>query len=244
MLNSAAGIHALNADEATLMEPLGLSPEMHTVPLGLNIDEILPLPAPGQFRAAHRQIGNAPYFLFLSRLHQKKGLDLLAEAAARFVAQGGDWNFVIVGPDGGAQQDLEERIERHGLQDRIFIVGPAYGDTKRHALVDASAFVLPSRQEGFSQAITEAMLCGLPVVCTENCHFPEVAEVGAGLITRLDVDEIVSALLSVNSNPKKAEQMGEAGARLVQERYAWPQVAGEMVEAYRRMGARATEAVC
>ena len=243
MLNGAAGLHTLNKDEADLIRPLNLTTELFTVALGLNIDELLPMPEPGQFRAAHPQIGDKPFFLFLSRLHFKKGLDLLAEAAAKYVKGGGDWNFVIVGPDGGAQEDLEARIEQHGLKDRMFIVGPAYGDSKVHALVDAGVFVLPSRQEGFSQAITEAMLCELPIVCTTNCHFPEVEEVGAGIVTPLDVDAIADALASVTADPEAARRMGEAGTQLVQSRYAWPMVAAEMVDAYRRVSPTLAQAV-
>ena len=233
LLNGAAGLHALNIDEARLIEPLGLTTKAFIVALGLDIDEILPLPKAGHFRAAHPEIGEAPYYLFLSRLHVKKGLDLLAEAAAAYVSNGGDWNFVVVGPDGGAKADLEARIARHGLERRVFVTGPAYGEAKRHALVDASAFVLPSRQEGFSQAITEAMLCGLPIVCTKACHFPEVTDEGCGIETTLEVDDIAAALAKVAKDAEGRRVMGEKGARLVQSRYAWPQVAQEMIDAYR-----------
>ncbi|MEQ8850666.1 MAG: glycosyltransferase [Phycisphaerales bacterium] len=243
MLNGAAGIHTLNKDESDLIEPLGLRAPLFTVALGLDLDEIIPLPEPGGFRAEHPEIGERPFFLFLSRLHVKKGLDLLAEAAAMYAERGGDWNFVIVGPDGGAKADLEARVASHGLGDRVFITGPAYGDAKRHALADASGFVLPSRQEGFSQAITEAMLCGLPIVCTENCHFPEVADVNAGIVTPLAIEPIADALLAVSSDPDAARAMGENGVRLVTENYAWPKVAAEMVEAYQSHGARETAAV-
>ncbi len=242
LLNGAAGLHALNIDEARLIEPLGLTTKAFIVALGLDINEILPLPEPGQFRAAHPRIGDKPFFLFLSRLHYKKGLDILADAAAKYIADGGDWNFVIVGPDGGAQEDLEARIAQHKLADRMFIVGPAYGDAKRHALVDADAFVLPSRQEGFSQAITEAMLCGLPIVCTRACHFPEVTDEGCGIETDLDAGDIASALSRVAGDPDARRTMGESGARLVQERYPWPQVAQDMIDAYQAAAHQLTPA--
>lgn len=79
----------------------------------------------------------------------------------------------------------------------MHLVGPIYGRDKYAALVDATCFCLSSRQEGFSMAILEAMACGIPVVISENCHFPEVAQARAGLVVPLNADAVAEALLLV-----------------------------------------------
>lgn len=82
-------------------------------------------------------------------------------------------------------------------------------------------------------AITEAMACGIPVVISPECHFPEVAEVGAGHIAMLDAGRTAEALVRVLSDAPAARAMGIAGRRLVVERFTWERVAERCAGAYR-----------
>ena len=232
MLDGASVIHTLNDDERRLMAPLDLLPVRVVIANGVNLDELRPMPDAGQFQAAHPELGNRPFFLFMSRLHYKKGLDLLAEAYAQYCRGGGQMDLVVAGPDDGARRGLERDVERLNLAQRLHVVGPIYGDEKRHMLRDAFAFVLPSRQEGFSVAIAEAMACGLPVIISEDCHFPEVARVNAGRIVQLDIGQLTDAMLNLSINGDDAEQMGSAARQLVETRYTWPKIAEQMVGVY------------
>jgi glycosyltransferase involved in cell wall biosynthesis len=116
----------------------------------------------------------------------------------------------------------------------VHIVGPLYGRDKIAALVDAACFCLPSRQEGFSLAVTEALACGVPPVISQACHFPEVAEVGAGEVVPLEAGAVAAALARVLSDPQRHDRMAAAGRELVASRYTWSRVAAQTVEAYRR----------
>jgi glycosyltransferase involved in cell wall biosynthesis len=113
--------------------------------------------------------------------------------------------------------------------------GPLFGPDKYSAIAGAAVYCLPSRQEGFSVAILEAMACRVPVVISDACHFPEVAQVGAGRIVSLDATQIADAIDVVLSDPAQATAMGRAGRRLVEERFTWPQVATRSVDAYKRL---------
>ena len=104
-----------------------------------------------------------------------QGLDYLAGAFKMFSDIRPDVDFVVAGPDGGARDDFQRDIEKLGVKAKVHLVGPVYGDVKYSAMLGASCFCQPSRQEGFSMAATEAMACGLPVVLSGECHFPEVA---------------------------------------------------------------------
>jgi len=232
MLSRAAFVHMLNDDERRLAKPVGIKAPMRVIPNGIFLDEVDPLPELGRFHAAHPEIGDAPFVLFLSRLHYKKGPDVLADAFAELAKQRDDVRLVVVGPDEGSQASFEASIQRHGVADRVHLLGPVYGPDKYAALVDAACFCLPSRQEGFSIAITEALACGCAVVITDACHFPEVAEVDAGRVVPLDPSRVATGLAEVLADPAEAAAMGQRGRQMVIDRFTWPKVAEMMIEAY------------
>lgn len=237
MLDGAAFIHALNCDEIELMRPLGLKAPSLVIPNGvfLNEVEVGDMDVPGL--PARR------FILFLSRLHYKKRLDILADAYCRIAPHFRDVDLVVAGPDGGAEDAFRRKIAEYGLQHRVHMPGGLYGLAKIAALKRAACFCLPSRQEGFSVAITEALACGAPVVITDACHFPEVGEAGAGVVCALNAEMVGDALAGVLEDLDKAAQMGASGAKLVRENYTWPRIARQTIEAYQMYRARKAEPV-
>jgi len=237
-LNGASFIHTLNDDEKRLIGPLRLEARSIVMANGVFIEEIAPLPSPGTFRSSRPALAAAPFILFLSRLHHKKGLDLLVNAFAILASVHRTVRLVVAGPDDGAGGDLAAQVAATGLGDRVDVIGPLYGRAKIAALVDAACFCLPSRQEGFSVAVLEAMACAVPVVISEACHFPEVAEVGAGTIVPLDAPALAKALGDVVADPGNAARMGAAGAALVRSRYTWEAIAGQSLRFYQEASGR------
>jgi glycosyltransferase involved in cell wall biosynthesis len=234
ILNQAAFLHCLNRDEERLLARVRLMSPTVVIPNGIFIEEIDP--DPGNYS---QRLGfpGRPYVLFLSRLHYKKGLDVLAAAFADLHARHPEVHLVVAGPDGGAQADFEERIAVAGLSSAVHLVGSLHGRDKWTALRDAACFCLPSRQEGFSVAILEALASRTPVVITEACHFPEVADVGAGLIVPLAAENLASAMGLIVSDPARRQRMGEAGRRLVEERFTWGRAAEKSIADYERVAA-------
>jgi glycosyltransferase involved in cell wall biosynthesis len=237
MLDRALFLHLGNRDELELIEPLKLTAPREIIPNGVSPEEVTDIPAPGAFRAAFPQLGDKPYILFLSRLHYKKGLDYLADAFALLAPRHADVQLVVAGPDGGARRDFEQRIAAAGLESRVHLVGPLYNELKSAAQVDAAVFCLPSRQEGFSIAIIEALAAGCPSVVSKPCHFPEVEEEGAGYVVDLVPQEIADALDRVLSNAARAKAMGQAGREYVLRKLTWPAISKVLIDAYRRNGA-------
>jgi len=231
-LEASSFIHSLNVDEKRLIEPLRLGVPIVVLGNGVFVEEIEPLPRRGTFRAAHPELGTDPFILFLARLHYKKGLDVLAEAFQALAKVHDRVRLVVAGPDGGAREDFVRRVATAGLDDRVHVVGPLYGRDKFAALADAACFCLPSRQEGFSVAITEAMACGIPVVISEACHFPEVAEAQAGIVVALDATALATALGAIVADPAEASRKGAAGAALVRARYTWAIIAAQSIGRY------------
>lgn len=225
MLDNAVFIHALNRDEVELMQPVGLHAPVEIIPNGVFVEEFEQLPPPDPFLTLIARPPGRRYVLFLSRLHYKKGLDLLAHAFRRVAEECPDVDLIVAGPDGGAEDDFRTLVRRFGLEKRVVMVGPLYGETKLQALVAAACFCLPSRQEGFSIAITEALACGTPVVITRACHFPEVAAAGAGAVVTLEPADIAGGMIEILRNLSMAETMGRNGRQLIFENYTWPRIA-------------------
>lgn len=238
ILNRSAAIHCLNADEQKLLRPLGLTARTVIIPNGISLEELQPTEA--HFSVGRPGFDSSRYVLFLSRLHYKKGLDILADAFAMVAGRLPNVNLVVAGPDGGARGEFEERIRATGLSSRVHLVGPLLGATKWAALRDSSCFCLPSRQEGFSIAILEALASRTPVVISEACHFPEVAEVHAGEITSLAPTDVAAALERVlNADAESRRRLGEAGRKMVENRFTWQRAAETSIAVYQN--ARRTE---
>jgi glycosyltransferase involved in cell wall biosynthesis len=113
--------------------------------------------------------------LFLGRVHEKKGCDLIVEAIAQLREQRGErprHHLVLAGPvsDISYARRLRERVARLGLSESVTWTGMLTGDRKWGAFRAADVFVLPSHQENFGIAVVEAMACGLPVLISRSVN--------------------------------------------------------------------------
>jgi glycosyltransferase involved in cell wall biosynthesis len=232
LLNGAAALHALNEDEARLIGPLGLRCPVVIVPNGISLEEVDPLPPAAEFRRTAPGLGESPYVLFLGRLHPKKGLDYLADAFQTVARQRPEVHLVVAGPDDGAGADFVRRIDAAGLTARVHLAGPLFGRAKWAAFAGASCFCLPSRQEGLSVAILEALACRVPPVISDACHFPEVQQAGAGEVVPLDAAALARSLARVLGDPDARARMGAAGRDLVERHFTWDRVVDRLQDVY------------
>ncbi|MEM6561491.1 MAG: glycosyltransferase [Planctomycetota bacterium] len=232
MLEGAAALHALNADEARGLKPLRLSTDVVRLPNGVWPQQLVPPPDAPRLAEKVPVLGEQPFVLFLSRLHHKKGLDHLAAAFEIVAADRSNVQLVVAGPDGGGRDELMQAISASKFGDRVHVVGPLYGAAKFAAIVDAAVYCLPSRQEGFPLAVLEALGCGTAVVISEQCNVPEVADVDAGRVVKLDATSVAAALGELLDDAALRERMGLAGKRLVAERFSWPRVAEQSIDVY------------
>jgi glycosyltransferase involved in cell wall biosynthesis len=154
------------------------------VPLGIN-----PPPADAarlkqQFLTSHPHLRGRRLLLFMSRIHEKKGCDLLIRAFAQAAPLDPALHLVVAGPDhSGLVATLKELASQLGVIDRITWPGMLQDDMKWGAFYSAEAFALPSHQENFGIAVTEAMACGLPVVISNKINiWREIEADGAGFV--------------------------------------------------------------
>jgi len=162
-----------------------------------------------QFLAAHPQLQGKRVMLFLSRIHAKKGCDLLVRAFAQVAASHPDLHLVMAGPDQtGLVPGLQAMAADAGVGDRVSWPGMLRGDAKWGAFYAAEVFVLPSHQENFGIAVAEALGCGLPVLISDKVNiWREIETDGAGLVAS-DSAAGTEALLCRWLGLSEPDQMG------------------------------------
>jgi glycosyltransferase involved in cell wall biosynthesis len=132
----------------------------------------------------------------MSRIHPKKGIDILIEAFASTLAKDTSWHLVIAGPDqNGYQRELETLVANMGIADRITWTAMLKGTLKWGALAASEILVLPSHQENFGIVVAEAMACGLPVIVSNKVNiWREVASYRAGFVCEDTVEGTAESL--------------------------------------------------
>ncbi|HEY1687207.1 MAG TPA: glycosyltransferase [Tepidisphaeraceae bacterium] len=231
-LNSAAAMHYTTATERDLAKPLGLSPASIVEPNGVNLDEFDTLPPRGMFRDKYPQIGSRPLITFLSRVHHKKGLDLLVPAVAKLPQK--DAMLVIAGPDAESYTDKVRELARNfGIEDRVIFTGMLYGQERIAALVDADLFCLPSYQENFGIAVVEALAAGTPVIISDQVNlYSDVLEAKVGGVVPCKINPLAAELERWLGDPDLRRHAAAAARPFVWQRYDWKQIAQRWSDHY------------
>ena len=197
--------------------------------------------APAQeetFRAALPALGHRRYLLYLSRIHPKKGCDILIDAFAEVAPTHPDLDLVIAGPDDvGLRTELETRARGRGVAARIHWPGMLIGDMKWGAFFGCDAFVLPSHQENFGIVVAEALACGKPTLISNKVQiWREVEAGGVGLVETDDAEGTVRLLqrfLALDAAAKT--QMGAAARDTFLDKFEISKTSGTIAAAYREI---------
>lgn len=183
----------------------------------------------------------------LGNIRRVKGHDVLIKAAASVVERFPRVTFRIAGevlePD--YFEELQSLIRSLKLSDHVQFAGGV--SDLREYLSATDVFVLPSRSEGFSNAIVEAMACSLPVVATDVGGNAEAVKDGvSGLIVPSDDPAaLAAAIIRLLSDLSRAREMGSAGRRMAAERFTTDAMMQQIVRTYARLlrGDRSVEQV-
>lgn len=186
------------------------------------------------FLASHAALRGKHLLLFLSRIHEKKGCDLLLQAFARVAQTDLRLHLVMAGPDqAGWVAELQSLAHRLGVADRISWPGMLQGEMKWGAFYASEAFVLPSHQENFGIAVAEALGCGLPVLISDKVNiWREISQGGAGIVAPDTVDgtqQLLSRWLALGSGERA--EMGARASALFARRFTVDAMATGMIGA-------------
>jgi len=170
-------------------------------------------------------------FLFMSRLHSKKGIIPLVNAWYSSTLSGSpNFELIIAGPDDGELNNLQQVMSLHP-EENVIYKGAEYGEEKKKLLASAHFFLLPSQSEGFPTSIPEAMQYGIIPIFSEGCNFPEAFEAEMAIKTSTDVESIK---ISLEHSSKLDEQLlsdwSKRISTFVKEKYSLPVIAKRIAE--------------
>lgn len=199
------------------------------IPNGVDLGQLNKRELAEDFRKRY-QLDDAPTALFMGRLHERKGVDLLIKAFQ--AADVTDARLLIVGPDEGMLTAL------HALANgdpRIVFTGYLEGNVRLGALAASDLFALAATGEGQPIAALEAMAAGLPVLLSPGCHLDEVDGSGAGFVVEATVASFAEGLRKLLRDEDSRLKMGQRARRLVEEQYAWDGIAERLEDVYQSL---------
>ena len=238
LLRRVTRIQALTAKEAQQVRDFGIAAPVEIIPNG--IDESLLEHVHASDPARFDLPEDCRTLLFLSRVHPKKGLDLLVDAMVTVREEVPEVRVVVAGGDAGSGylETIKATCAAKGLADRFVFLGELKGEDKFRTLSAADAFVLPSYSEGLPVAVLEALGSALPVVVTDMCNLPEIGEVGAGYVVTTTAAQIADAIRRLFSLPLESRRAMGGNARSLAARFTWKRIAGQTIACYETMIAK------
>lgn len=228
-LDSVTCYHALCEKELKDIRSYGLKQPIAIIPNGINISES---------RKTYEKADDKKHLLFLGRLHQKKGLDLMIMALGYIKIMQPvlltKWKVDIVGwDDEGFLSKLKKLVHEYDLENVITFHGSLFGEEKEKIYALSDAYVLPSHGEGLPMTVLEAWSWKLPVVMTPKCNFPEGFKTNAAIYIEDNIESVKEGLLQVmQMTDEEREQMGERGYSLVKKDFTWDASAQKMLTLY------------
>lgn len=170
--------------------------------------------------------------LFLSRVHPKKGIEILIEALS--LLQNEEIKVIIAGEGEPAYITSLIKLSRtRKVEDKITFLGGVYGQEKWKLYDKANLFVLPTHSENFGIVIIEALAAGIPVITTKGTPWEELETYHCGWWIDLDIENLACAIKDAFNTPlKDLMRMGERGRQLVETKYDNRVVAREFLKLY------------
>lgn len=239
-LKRASCIFTTAEMEAQHVRELGVKVPVSVIPNGIETDGY---PCRTSIDGVKKQI------LFLSRVHVKKGLELLINAFNKLHNEFPEWTVAIVGngePD--YIESLNHKVASLGLQDCVKILDSVFGEAKVKLYQESSLFCLPSYSENFGMVIAEAMSCGVPAITTNGTPWQllngNCITMGASLdmlgedkrtgwCIDLSVENLEKTLReAMTMNPATLYDMGQRGSKMVNENFNYRSVAQKTKRLY------------
>lgn len=173
----------------------------------------------------------APFILNVGRLEKKKNTPLLIEsfAKAKHFSKDIKEKLVLVGDASFGYDDVKYAIEEFELDDDVIMPGWVEEADMPFIFSAATAFIFPSRHEGFGIPIVQSFACGLPVVCSDIPVFREVAGEAALFCDSRDKDNLARAIEKIITDKNLRQSLSAKGLEIAKN-YSWEECARRTLE--------------
>lgn len=169
--------------------------------------------------------------LYVSRIHVKKGIEMLIDVAVSMSELLKEYEIVIAGegePD--YVRTLKAKAAASGLN--VKFIGGVYGEEKWKTFQDADFFVLPTNSENFGYVIAESLACGTPVITTKGTPWEAIDPACGCWIERTKGNLRQAMAKMMDKTPGELETMGRAGRKLIEDNYSARKMAAELMTIY------------
>ncbi len=234
ILKHASKVIAVSNIEVEQYKQLGVGKDkIEVIPNGIDTDSFKNLPEPNQFKRKYH-IREKYLILFLGRVHKIKGIDFLIKSFSKLTKELDDAVLVIAGQDDGYKREAKVLAKNLGLHDKVKFTGRIDGKDKLCAYVDADVLVYPSIFEIFGLVPFEAIMCGTPVIVTEDCGCGQlIKEAKAGYLVHYgDVEGLKDKILEAFRHPEDCKRMVKSGKKHIMKNLSWDNIAKQVTQAY------------
>ena len=201
------------------------------IPPGIDLSPYKELPEKGQFKTKNGIEKNQKLVLYLGRIHQIKGIDLLLKTFSNVLKSFDNVKLIIVGPDDGYLSNMLDMVENLDITNNVIFTGPLYGMDKIEVYVDSDIFVLPSKYESFGNVILEAMACGTPVIITEKSAITDLL-FDKVTVVKYDEDNLKAAILKLLNDEYLCLNLGDNGKKFVEKEFSWKNIVKNVENLY------------
>jgi len=239
ILRRAAAIHFTSESERR--EAANISRDVAVLP-----SFVVPIPVEqknnglAEFVQKFPSIAGKKLILFLSRIDQKKGIDLLLNAFA--IVKRGEPNALLVISGNGESRYIDSlRAQAAELDISSDVLWTGFLDPadKASAYAAASVFVLPSRSENFGIAAAEALAAGVPCVLSDQVALSDYLQNNdSALIAPCDSSAIANALCELLSKPEMRARLAKRGRQVAAKYFSLQAVGESLVAEYNKISVR------
>ncbi len=218
--------HATSVQEEEEIKQLFPKAKVKIIPNGINMEEFSTINFYSKAELVKKFTGKTmnveKLLISMSRLHKKKGLDILLKAFKKVKETNHNTILLIAGDDFGEKNHLQKLVKELELENNVYFIGHIAGQDRIDFFANADVFVLPSHNENFGMVYAEAMASGTPVVASTNTPWKEVEEFSIGKWVENDPDLTAKAIIELFE--KDLLLLGQESRKFIEQNYSWSSV--------------------
>lgn len=219
LIDQAAVVHCTAMAEMQQARKWFSNERIAVLPYLFDLGEFRDLPGKQLAQDAFEPLRQSrPKVLFLSRIHPKKGLELLIEAVSLLKTRNLPVELVVAGEgEPPYVQSLQALVRQHGLESTVHFVGLVKGAMKLSVFQAADIFALPTSQENFGLVLPESLACGTPIITTKGVDIWQDMQAAGGIIVDRSPQQLADAIQSLITDPARREKLSQRGQKWVAE---------------------------
>lgn len=177
---------------------------------------------------------SAPMILYVGRINEQKGLDILLRAFQLILKEHPDTLLIIIGSCD--QAGYWKRLQKYliMLKDRVKFLGNVSSSQLVHYYRSSRLVVFPSRYESFGMVVIEAMGCGTPVVGTSVGAVTDLIKKAGILVKQEDPQGLADAINQLLSDSDLRKRLGEKAVELFSRQHSWKKILDRYESIYRK----------